>query len=124
VTDPGTVNAATLLERITTVPPPPAALDSDTVHVETAPDPRLVGGQLTAFNAAAGSRTTTAEADPLRDRASAVAETPSASVTPIMAPVNTPEASVALTTATTPLCIRRLFNPKSTQVVAAVPEEH
>jgi hypothetical protein len=124
VTDPGTVNAATPLERITTVPPPPAALDSDTVQVETAPDPRIVGGHVTAFNAAGGSRTVTVGADPLRDRASSVAETPCASVTPIVARVNISEASVAVTTATTPLCIRLLLNPKSTQVAAAAPEEH
>jgi len=73
VTDPGTVNAAALLERATTLPPPPAALDSDTVQVETAPDPRLVGGHVTAVNAAGGSRAVTVGADPLRDRASAVA---------------------------------------------------
>lgn len=36
-TEAGTVNAASLLESVTVVPPDPAALDNVTVHVDVPP---------------------------------------------------------------------------------------
>ena len=43
VTDPGTVIALLLSERLTTVPPLGAASDSVTVHVDAELGPKLVG---------------------------------------------------------------------------------
>jgi len=43
LTDGGTLNAVTLLERATVIPPEPAACDSVTEHADVPPEPRLVG---------------------------------------------------------------------------------
>ena len=40
VTEPGTVSAAALLDKLTVAPP---VFDTVTVHVELPPDPRLLG---------------------------------------------------------------------------------
>jgi hypothetical protein len=45
VTDAGSVNTGVLLESVTTTPPEAATLDSVTIHVEVAPELRLVGAQ-------------------------------------------------------------------------------
>ncbi len=47
VTDPGTVSAAMLLDRVTVTPPDPAALASVTVHVDVPPGLRFPGVQDT-----------------------------------------------------------------------------
>ena len=43
VTDPGTVNAVTLLDSVTEIPPVPAACDSVTVQVDVPFEFKLVG---------------------------------------------------------------------------------
>ena len=45
LTEAGTVNAAALLERVTVMPPEPAACDSVTVQADVPPELRLVGLQ-------------------------------------------------------------------------------
>ena len=40
VTEPGTVSAAALLDKLTVAPP---VFDTVTVHIELPPDPRLLG---------------------------------------------------------------------------------
>jgi hypothetical protein len=49
VTEAGTVSAALLLERVTVIPPEPAACDSVTAHADVPPELRLVGEQDTAL---------------------------------------------------------------------------
>ncbi len=43
LTEPGTVNAATLLDSVTVMPPEPAACESVTVHADASPELRVVG---------------------------------------------------------------------------------
>ncbi|MGD0669124.1 MAG: hypothetical protein ABSB23_16320 [Bryobacteraceae bacterium] len=43
LTEPGTVNAVTLLDSVTVIPPVPAACESVTVQVDVPPELRLVG---------------------------------------------------------------------------------
>ncbi len=43
LTEPGTVNAVTLLDRVTVMPPVPAACESVTVQVDVPPELRLAG---------------------------------------------------------------------------------
>ncbi|MGA9108372.1 MAG: hypothetical protein WB359_23765 [Bryobacteraceae bacterium] len=43
LTEPGTVNAVTLLDSVTVMPPEPAAWDSVTVHADVPPELRLAG---------------------------------------------------------------------------------
>lgn len=45
-TDPGTASVAVLLESVTTTPPDAAALESVTTQLETPPEARLVGEQV------------------------------------------------------------------------------
>ena len=47
VTEAGTLKAVTLLERLTLMPPVPAACDNVTVHVDVPPGLRLAGLQDT-----------------------------------------------------------------------------
>jgi hypothetical protein len=50
VTEAGTANAATLLDRLTVAPP---VFDTVTVHVELPPDPRLAGVHVSPLTAGA-----------------------------------------------------------------------
>jgi hypothetical protein len=49
-TEPGTVRAPALLDSVTVAPP---VFDTVTVHVELAPDPRLVGLQVSPLTTVA-----------------------------------------------------------------------
>ena len=122
-TDAGTLSAVRLLDSEMIAPPEPAACDSDTVQEETAPDPRLVGVHVNRFTTVV-ARTVIVPPAPVTGRVSALAEEPSAFAIPSGALDTSPGASVAFTTATTPLSITLLLNPRSTQIVAAAPEEH
>ena len=55
VTDAGTESAVVLLESVTAIPPEPAACESVTVHVEAAPELRLVGLHESALTAVGAS---------------------------------------------------------------------
>jgi hypothetical protein len=56
LTDPGTVNAASLLDSVTVKPPEPAGLDSVTVHVEVPPELTVAGVQKSELKDASGER--------------------------------------------------------------------
>jgi len=49
LTEAGTVNAAALLERVTVIPPEPAACDNVTEHADVPPELRLIGLHDTAL---------------------------------------------------------------------------
>ena len=55
VTEAGTLNAVALLESDIAIPPELAACDSVTVHEDEAPEPRLVGLQVSPLTVVAAA---------------------------------------------------------------------
>jgi hypothetical protein len=56
VTEAGTFNAALLLDRLTAIPPEPAACDSVTEHADVPPELRLVGEHDTRLTTVGATR--------------------------------------------------------------------
>ena len=116
VTDPGTLRAALLSDRPTPIPPAGAAPDIVTVHVEIPPGSKLAGKHCSPVTVAAACDTLIVP--PLPDTA---IELPSASA-PIVLLMGTETAplllaaTVAVTTATTPLPIVFPFTPDARHV--------
>jgi len=112
VTEAGTVSVAALLDSATVAPP---VFDTVAVHVELAPEAKLVGEHVMELND--GEE----DADPVMTPPAPVTEiavpltvAPKVFVTPIVV-LATPEAMVTLTTATTPFCMTFEFRPASRQ---------
>jgi hypothetical protein len=106
--DPGTASAAVLLDSVT-VPPP--VFESVTVQVLVPPLPSVDGVQLKPAKVVSAG-TVTVPPVPLTDSACPSSVAPSVLATPMVV-LATPVASVTVTTATTPFCIRLAFKPAS-----------
>jgi hypothetical protein len=118
VTDDGVVSAELLSDMLTAVPPLGAAAESVTVQVEAAPDAKLVGVHWSAETA--GSEPTV---PPLPEtiRFEPFPMLPHTLFIEIVPPALA-GATVAVTTATTPVLMLLLFIPLATQVMEPVPE--
>jgi hypothetical protein len=111
-TEAGTVNAATLSNRATTVPPA-GGVFNETVHVDDPPVLRDAGAQLKALRV--GGTAVTVPPAPVSDSELPEASTPNVFVT-LIAVLATPGAIVTFTTATTPFCITVVFRPVRRQM--------
>ena len=112
VTEAGTVSDATLADSATVTPPLP---DTVTVQVDEPPELRDAGAQLSAVGVGDEAATTvTVPPTPFAGRPAPAAVTPNVLVG-LMVALDTPEASVTLTRATTPFWIGVLFMPVSRQ---------
>jgi len=109
VTEAGTVNAAALLDSVTATPPAGAGAPSEAAHVDDPPGLRDAGAQLSALRegSGGGAGTTMPSRFP-------PGSAPNMLVT-LIAELVAPDASVTLTTATTPFCITVVFMPASRQ---------
>jgi hypothetical protein len=97
VTDPGTVSAAALSDRLTVAPP---VFDTVTVHVLVPPLLNEPGAHVTPVNVG-GAGPVTVPPEPLIASAWPSSVAPSVFVTPIVV-LATPAAIVTVTVATTP----------------------
>jgi hypothetical protein len=120
VTDDGTVSAELLEERATAAPPVGAAAEIVTVHVELAPDVRLV---VVHWSAEIVGGALLLMVPPLPGSIKSV-PSPKVPITLLIetAPPVLLEARVAVTTATTPLLMLAVLMPLATQVRDPVAE--
>jgi len=122
VTEAGTVSAVVLLsERLTTVPPLGAVVESVTVQVDVDPDVTLAGAQLSVD---AEMRETTLIAPPVPETLREVpfAKTPITLLIGKLSRLSGPVGeSVAEITATTPLPMALVFTPVARHVIAPTP---
>src|SRR6516162_1902468 len=120
VTEAGTVSAAVLLsERLTTVPPLGAVVESVTVQVDVDPDVTLAGAQLSAE---IGESTLIVPPVPETLREVSFAKTPITLLIGKLSRLSGPVGeSVAEIMATTPLPMALVFTPVARHVIAPTP---